>query len=365
MRLPMWSEFTAYDGQRDVLEVPLYQSFLVVGPPGSGKTVLALARAQMMADNDLSVQIATYNRMLRRLMQTLSPDIQSSTMHAFARKDYCSRTGDLSVPHYRASEYAYQWDTICRNLNALPAIGNRIHCVIFDEAQDLEIGAFTYTACVADTLNIFADTEQALTENFTSYQDIMKETGIKESIILSDNHRNCPEVARLAEHYHDGILPVATVERPHSGQKPRLWHARSISHASQFVSNWFINRSGTIGVIVKENEYGMKIQDALQRRLPDRRIDRYTSNERNEASIDLLEPGITILNQRSAKGQEFDSVFILQIEKFIPCTSATDRRTMYMMCSRARDFLFLVHCHGELSPAAENSLPGPDVLERA
>lgn len=364
MRLPIWSEFTAYEGQRDVMEVPLDQSLFAVGPPGSGKTLLALARARLMTKQDLSVQIVTYNRMLRRLIQSLSPSINSSTMHSFAWRDYCSRTGELSVPHYSASEYAYQWDRMCQSLNALPNVGSRIHCVVLDEAQDQEIGAFRYTLRIANTLNIFADVEQALTKDYTSYRDIMNVTGITESIILSDNHRNCPEVAQVAEHFHGGELPATTTKRPKSGQRPRLRRARTISHASQLISNWFVNHSGTIGVIVKDNEYGMRIRDALQKKLPDRRIDHYASNERNESSINLLVPGVTVLNEKSVKGLEFDSVFIFQIEKFIPCTTSLDKRIMYMMCSRARDFLFLVHCHSELSADAETSLPGPNVLER-
>ena len=94
------------------------------------------------------------------------------------------------------------------------------------------------------------------------------------------------------------------------------------------------------------------------------RVDFYDSQEKNEDSISLLDDGITIMNKESAKGQEFDTVFILELKAFIPCRNGAMKRAMYMMCARARDYLFLVPGKVGLSVEAEESLPGPDILER-
>jgi superfamily I DNA/RNA helicase len=101
----------------------------------------------------------------------------------------------------------------------------------------------------------------------------------------------------------------------------------------------------------------------LSRRLPTKRIDIYTSQRNNENTIALLDEGVTILNKESVKGQEFDTLFILQLEQFIPCITDEMRRAMYMMCARARDYLFLMHS-GSLSSHGEAALPGPNILER-
>ena len=90
----------------------------------------------------------------------------------------------------------------------------------------------------------------------------------------------------------------------------------------------------------------------------------YTSDEPNEDSIDVRAPGVTVLNKDSVKGQEFDTVFVLELERFIPCTNDAEFRAMYMMCTRARDRLFLVYGPERLFSVAEASLPGDDVLER-
>ena len=68
----------------------------------------------------------------------------------------------------------------------------------------------------------------------------------------------------------------------------------------------------------------------------------------------------------SAKGQEFDTVFILELDRFIPFADESQSRGMYMMCTRARDHLFLVHDRpADLTRKAVAALPGPEVLERS
>jgi superfamily I DNA/RNA helicase len=94
-------------------------------------------------------------------------------------------------------------------------------------------------------------------------------------------------------------------------------------------------------------------------------VNAYQHQYKNEGFIDVLQPGVTVLNRQSVKGQEFDTVFILEFENFVPCMDDAMRRVMYMMCARARDFLMFVYGPGELSPAAAEALPPPHLLERA
>ena len=116
-------------------------------------------------------------------------------------------------------------------------------------------------------------------------------------------------------------------------------------------------------MIVSRNETGKAIQSALGAQLPDVRIDHYSSEQQNEDLIDVRGAGITVLNKDSVKGQGFDTVFILELERFIPCRTDADFRTMYVMCTRARDRLFLVYGPAPLSAAARRALPEEGALE--
>ena len=379
MRLPTWDELAAESEQLEVLEYPLDQSLFVVGPPGSGKTVLAVQRARSaVQDGDVpSVAIVTFNRMLRRLLNLIredgeeplvddGSDPEAFTMHSFVSRDYRRRTGfpPPNVPH---DQYAYDWGAMSEMLRENAHVSPDKEHLVVDEGQDLPEGFFGYAArYVSNVMTVFADDDQAVGDRRTTLEQIKEAAGLPDPIILTRNHRNTPEIARLAEHFHDGRLPVATVLRPPSGQPPRLVLSRDLESTAAFVSNWCKTRGGSVGVIVNRNPTGSDLCSRLSRILPSNsRVDMYESSLRNDDEISLLAPGVTVLNKESAKGQEFDTVFVLELDDFIPCTTEAERRAMYMMCTRARDNLFLVYGPHDLAPAAAVALPGPDILERS
>ena len=343
-------------------------STVVVGPPGSGKTILAVHRAQMVAaftegEAQSPVSIVTFNRMLRRLLDIIRErEISVSTMHSFVWNDYRSRTNQwpANLPH---DSYTPDWESMFSSLDEAEEVPERKHLVI-DEGQDLPEEFFRYgSRYVASTLSVFADEDQALSGKRTTLEEIKAAAGMDDPVILTKNHRNTSEIARLAEHFHSGRLPAAAVVRPSLEELPRLIRSGDLESTADLVANWLRNRGGSIGIIVKGNDTGRLVRDMLVERLSGRRVDFYDNRKRNENEIDMLESGVSILNTESVKGQEFDSVFILELEEFIPVANDAERRSMYMMCTRARDSLFLVH--SRLSAQAEASLPNEIVLERA
>ena len=364
MRLPTYDELASVEEQLQVLEHPLDRSLFVAGPPGSGKTVLALQRAQMMAEMQETVPIVTYGRMLRRLLALMQDidEVEPRTMQSFIWHDYLSRTGAIPpTPQY--DKYAYQWDDMLDRLQQSPSDGGPL---VVDEGQDLPEGFFVYASRhVSRTMTVFADDDQALGDQRTTLEQIKNAAGLDDPVILKENHRNAPEVARVAEHFHRGRLPAAEVQRRSTGELPRLVHSPSTTATADLVSNWCRTRGGSVGVIVHGSQTGKKLFSELVARLPRTRIDIYTHQMGNEDEIDVLKDGVTIVNKASVKGQEFDAVFVLELERFIPFASDVERRVMYMMCTRARDNLFLVHGPEPLTRQAAQSLPGPGVLERS
>ena len=367
MRLPTWEELERVDEQLDVLEHPLDEPLFVAGPPGSGKTVLATTRAQAIAEHN-HVVLLTYNRMLRRLLTLLNDkkavSIIINTMQSYVWRHYKERTRH-NPPCFPRDKYAYIWADMFRVLKRCDAQPNISHLIV-DEGQDLAEEFFAYAArYISRTMSVFADDDQALTERRTTLEQIKQAADLPDPIILSQNHRNTPEIARVAEHFHSGRLPAATVRRAHSGDVPRLAEHPTFDDVLQSIITWSQNRGGSIGVVVDQNSTGERLHTMVRQRLPRLRCDIYTFKKTNEKSINVLEPGITILNKESVKGQEFDTVFVLELQQFLPCYSDADKRAMYMMCSRARDDLWLI-CgpYGRLNPAILNALPDADILER-
>ena len=347
-----------------MLEFPLSKSLFVVGPPGSGKTVLAIQRAQMVALSLPRVSLVTYNRMLRRLLELLKKEgsrVDIRTMHSFVGSDYNERTGK-QLP---GEPFKPDWNAMHANLVSSEKTHPSKSHIVVDEGQDLPQGFFKYASrYIARTVTVFADEDQASEAKRTRISEIQLAAGLGDPILLSKNHRNSPEISRLAEHFHSGGLPVAEVMRTPTGELPRLIQSQGSTSIIELVSNRFKNTRDSIGVIVNENNTGSACYKYLCKLLPNDHVNFYTEDKKNEDDINVLEPGVTVLNKASVKGQEFDTVYILELEKFIPCNTDEQRRAMYMMCTRARDNLFLVYDKAKLSAQATATLPGPDVLNR-
>ena len=215
MRLPTWDELAAEPEQLEVLEYPLDQSLFVVGPPGSGKTVLAVRRARSAAQvGDVSsVAIVTFNRMLRRLLNLIgedgaeeplvdgSSDPEAFTMHSFVSRDYRGRTG-FSPPNVPHDQYAYDWGAMSERLREhAHASTDKEHLdkehldkehLVVDEGQDLPEGFFGYAAHVSNVMTVFADEDQAVGDRSTTLEQIKRAAGLSDPMILTRNHRNTP-----------------------------------------------------------------------------------------------------------------------------------------------------------------------------
>ena len=194
MRLPTYDELAGVEEQLHVLEHPLDQSLFVAGPLGSGKTVLALQRAQMVAEMQEPVPIVTYNRMLRRLLALMQDvdEVKPSTMHSFISRDYLSRTGGRP-PTPQHDTYAYQWDDMLGRLQQIQSPPDGVRLVV-DEGQDLPAGFLcTYVSrLVSRTMTVFADDDQALGDLRTTLEQIKNAAGLDDPVILKVNHRNAP-----------------------------------------------------------------------------------------------------------------------------------------------------------------------------
>ena len=365
MRLPTYDEIAGDTHQLDVFETPVDRSLFVVGPPGSGKTTLAIHRAMIAAKLGTRVALITYNRMLRRaITQTLQSkamreQITVQTMHQFVWEVYRRLTKE-NPPEVKS--YVYDWETMLEQLRRKRKEPFPVHVVV-DEGQDLPSGFYKFLRdFVAESVTVFADEDQAIESDGSSLSEIKHAGRLDDPILLQTNHRNSPEIDRIARFYHSGNVPTLEVARSPTGEIPEVNFYKD--QAVDRIAAWYRNRGGNIGVFIVRNETGTSLCVQLRQRLNDVRVDFYQSRERNEDSINLQEPGVTVLNLRSAKGQEFDTVFLLETEELLSSFSLENKRVMYMLCSRARDHLFLLFRGNRLPDGVSGRLPGTDILRR-
>ena len=172
MRLPTWDELSRDEEQLEVLEAPLDEPLFVVGPPGSGKTSLAVWRGDALSELHGEIPVVTYNRMLRRSLQLVADadqiNVRSTTMQSFVGKDYWQRTGTLA-PKEPGSGFAFRWEPM---IDRLAGTAPRTGAVVVDEGQDLPKGFFVYASrFVSETVSVFADEEQAIGDTLNARRD--------------------------------------------------------------------------------------------------------------------------------------------------------------------------------------------------
>ena len=176
----------------------------------------------------------------------------------------------------------------------------------------------------AGTLTVFADDDQALSRQHTTLEQIKRAAGLDNPIILSRNHRNTPEVAAVAEHFHGGRLPAAEITRESNGELPRLVRSRNMDSTADLVSNWRQTRGGTVGVVVHNNQQtGVELHQKLKERLPRSRVDIYQHEKKNENWTNIMADGVTVLNKNSVKGRNS-----------IPCSFLNSNASFHLQTTR-------------------------------
>jgi superfamily I DNA/RNA helicase len=351
------------DEQRDIYEAPPDVHLFVAGPPGSGKTSLAVWRAKQLVELGQSVILITKNRMLVALAQQLSEGVcDTATMNYHITRDYSQRIGG-NTPEY--SPFQYIWQQVIQTYTDRGISRNDVHMII-DEGQNLPLGFFQWAIQFgAHTLTVFADERQMTDSGGSTLHDIYN-TGLPQPIRLTTNHRNSQEIARVAEYFHRStFLPPAIVRRDPSYEKPMLESFSSWDGIAQRIAARYINRKEAIGVIVRLQDDVNHMAVLLRTILPStERVDSYISGSNNDEKILTHAPGITVLTSKSVIGLEFETVFLQDLHRSLPCNMPEQFRLMYMLCARARNSLILINGPAPLNASQIATLPDITLLDR-
>ncbi|QRY33536.1 AAA family ATPase [Variovorax sp. PDNC026] len=369
MKLPTFDELA--DDQLTIWDHDPDKALFVLGPPGSGKTSLAIWRARYVSTAPLSqsVKIITRNRLLASSAEQVSRAdadrrvVSATTMHRFVSSDYYARFNDFAPEPQR---FIYDWARIIAKYETAKIVPTLGHLII-DEGQNLPPGFFAWAVRFgAKVVTVFSDENQTTMSEHSSIADILS-AGLPAPVWLSKNYRNCEEIVELMEQFHRSrVLPPASVRVDPSGERPSIrsigdWHA-----LVSMVTTRFRNRGSSIGVIVEKSSDVAELRAKLSSALDKVRIDSYTheSPSGTEALIKLRDPGVTVLTGESAIGLEFESVFLQDLARSLPIGTDAERRRLYMLCARASKSLVLVNGTTPLTAAQLASLPDARYLER-
>ena len=366
MKLP--SESALSREQKEVISAPSEGTILVMGPPGSGKTVVAVMRERALRKQKQEVRSVVFNNVLTRYTGN------ETTFHSWIKSWWRTATGtsfpggyvDIDGKRQWATDFAKAADLATHALKSTLRKQGHWHHVILDEAQDFPPDAHRLLCIVQNrvfadmpederpSLCLLADENQRINPGAQSTLKDIRACHpfltANEEYHLRKNYRNTKQIAQFAAHFFVG-LPTGIPQLPtKTGDKPKVITADLNASVDRIAHYVRAHPNEEVGVLVQYKPTVKKIYNKLNHRLRDTKavVQAYLSGheEFGDASkLSFDKPGVvTVLCYASGKGLEFDAVFLPELQTVRVEGAERDqvRMNLYVMCSRARQQLWLM-----------------------
>jgi len=362
--------------QEKAIRLPMEGRHLIVGGPGTGKTVVTLLRLRRYVQQPKSSDsvFLVYNHLLHATARQLFGEgMNSSTWMSWFMRLYSKHMKAPIPTHETDSDFQLiDWETVIKNIVGKEIVEPSDQLFIFiDEGQDMPPEFYDALKWFGyEDFYVVADQNQAITSENSSRQQLQDELAIKpdEVIELTHNYRNAFPVAWLAREFYPGDPATPPLDLPQaspSEQAPvlieygpgcRLDFDKVIERVLKLADR---NPRKLIGIIAPTNKTRNKYLDALRQISNSDSIDldngkprivTYAYGEKSNLRFD--EGGIFVINAQSCKGLEFDTVFIADINAFYchPAIEDERKRLFYVMVARAIDHVFLLKETGNACP---------------
>jgi len=369
------------DEQHAARDLPKEGQHLIIGGPGTGKSVLALLRSRRHHQSEEDYVFLVYNHLLNQAsIHLFEAELKSQQWQSWFGEQFRVLTGADNVPRLRQNNGDYEeidWDAVLAIISDLETLPNqKFPYLVIDEGQDMPPQFYQALANLGfENFYVVADQNQQIVQNVNSTrQDIQNALAINPSdvIELRKNHRNTLPIARLAREFYTGDPASPPPDLPPSEgsiECPALWTympdnfakvvARILKTADRYPGQ-------LIGIIAPDNNVRQEYVHALNTvevKLDNGRprVDTFHTNYRPKISFG--EGGVLVINALACKGLEFDTVFLADIDQHRYWDSIADqkKRLFYVMVARAKKRIIMLKRGEECAVAA--ILPDdPDVL---
>ena len=365
--------------QDEALALPREGQHLIVGGPGTGKSVVALLRVQRLATEDADYRFLAYNKLLDQSSRHLFGNgLKACTLEAWFRRLWRQLFME-SVPlrpplrpgEYQAIDWAAVTDWL--QVNEVPRLPPTLPVLVIDEGQDMPPAFYNALANIGfENFYVVADQNQQIhPDRCSSRQDIENALAIApaDTLELQSNYRNTRPIAQLAQHFYPADPAVPRPELP--GLKPdasipELWcygngQERTLEEiAIRILQAADRNPRRLIGIICPNNNVRTKFVNALNDTNPALDHDKpqiRTFVAGQQDALDFGQGGIIVINAQACKGLEFDAVILADIDEHQPRSNLDVlKKRFYVMVARAREQIILLRA-GYPTPAIDDLLP--------
>ena len=311
------------DDQLYLIERTLDKSMLVAGCAGSGKSVIAMHKAEQIAQQGEDVILIAYTRSLTSFMNVGKP-----------------------IGPYRFY-YHHQWVR-----QRMPSADY----IIVDEIQDFtqeEIQDFMHAA--KKYFMFFGDTAQSIYRQYgkltLTIEEIAKLTGLN-VLKLYNNYRLPRPVAKITQDYV-GVNVDPYKERVYQNKEKSLPYIIFKSNIEEQIEsiNAIIssNTSKSIGILLPSNELALNISEELRKKNVGCQLKYSSDTTKDFRYVDTLDFATLmpkIMTYHSAKGLQFDIVIL---PMYNGASNNESRKALYVAMTRTKHKLYVFYSTPKLA----------------
>lgn len=349
--------------QRTVMDQPYDRNVVVVGGPGTGKTTLAVQRAEMLVTEGYSTLLLVFSRPLMRFIQNSQPKtnwetVEFYTLNADGTKDYHEFNSDYTVSTYLSWLNSLYWQRFGKGYPAasgtdpdweqvekdLTSLGRLYDQIIVDEGQDFPVSLLRCLRSLASTVTVFMDPYQAIEKTKISQSEAASALDAV-SYHLSTNFRSTKEINEFADLYR-GKHDVASKDEG-SGQMPVMITCAGYEDmVNKILEVMRVYGNRSVGIIL-DTRPAKKLYEIIQRRLEGKaHVQLYEPHTYRDFDFERNE--VKIVTYGTAKGLEFDAVILPQFTRVNASGDpVSDTTRIHIAASRAKNGLFIFKVAGE------------------
>lgn len=365
--------------QDEAIALPLEGQHLIVGGPGTGKSVVALLRARRLAQDSRTYRTLIYNHLLDHSNRHLFGSHQTfsaKTWESWFRGYWGYFLGDVPTlqPKHPGGYRPINWEAVEQQLQSLDDIKVQSDkFLVIDEGQDMPPAFYrTLVNLGFENFYVAADQNQQIhPDKCSSRQDIENILAIEpgDTLELKTNYRNTRPIALLAQHFYPADPASPRPDLPDlkpAATTPELWTYGAVNTptlgaiADNILQLSDRNPRKLIGIITPNNPVRTKFFDALRRANP--KLDNgkppiQTYDSKNKQQLDFGHGGLMVINAQSCKGLEFDTAILADVDQHQPKRDLHALKArFYVMVARAREKVMLLRT-GNICPVVDGLLP--------
>jgi superfamily I DNA/RNA helicase len=348
--------------QLRAIEMPMNEHRVILGAPGSGKTLALLYRARHLC-RDYGIapdrfRIFVFTNVLKQYIQSGIRDLALPADCVLTLDDWCKR--------YYQEEMGGRlpWDqkNRCPDFDGIRRAVLQAHSrkpplyefVLVDEGQDLDSDCFELLKRVGKHVTVCVDQKQQIYDHGSTDEEIVRTLGLKRSnLTLLDAFRCCPYIVQVAaEFISEAAERAAFLNQARTAQTelqtPLFYEAEDFDDEKERLieiirERQVVDRSIAILFHLKKQVWG------FAKALREAGLEVETWDRRDGSVLDFASGLPKVLTLHSAKGLTFDTVIMPRLVEmsFRRVSDARREKLLYVGITRATKWVYLSTVDGD------------------